>query len=1199
MNVNRMGVTKVAAINDHMRAFPCQVMCLQEVNINTASVATWMEAWRAHGYHAFLGVGSEGLHRTAVLSRAPGHPIRLPSVGDQSRYSAVALEFQFGCGVRKVVVVSVYSYASDCEAAASYVEEIIHAVRGLGLDWLVLGDFNVTAEEPPMARRLAAGLAEPLDSAFLAEGSLPGTAGGVRRIDYGLASGRLYPVAVSHARGIANHIAVSYEFSFSEPEGFTVPSRAPLRDVAVSAAAWDGLWDVHKFRGMLLNKDLDAAWQMLSDVAEMALDGGGRGVVARSASWSPQGAKYRSKAAKSFESLGLVRLRRLSRRLTQLARQPGDHRLRGVIGRAVEELQGAFPWLQDLPYFSMEQQAEWVQVQVEEAANVELQAGFERWRSSLGASVRKKTAWIKRRASLKGDLANSRWSSDAEVRRTAIHPVSIIRSAEAEWCPRWTAGDVHTGPVHALLAELPAPTAGTTSAPTFTASKLKRAAAKMVGKASGPDGWEASHFLHLPEAFWCALGELWQCAFASAALPSRWREARVAMVPKAAGGHRPISVLSIAYRLGASVLVRELRSWADGWLGHQMLGGVHHRSARDAFLRIVEASEDPNVVFIGQDISKYFDSIHAVHLQQVLEFLKAPPQFTAFVMGVLEEQWRLFSMGSRVGAQWHRATRGVAQGDPLSPLLAASIMSVWAGTVTRADCEAVTFVDDRSFWGRSLEALCAAKAFSDEVDSAFQFRCDSAKCQVASASGAVGPRAAALFGYSHGSAFETLGVRFCLHHSSVPRLARYSFDVANLRLLCINAVASGFAQQAAFVRTLVLPLVVWAGAMASIEEEQLHQLRRAIATTAIGFRAQEVPSLVLWELLGWECHPFFARRWAAIRAAVSFVCRPPCWLDEAPIRLAVRRWPSVLPVTVAVLGELGWWPSPTGDRICRRDTWGQLRTFHVGFDNEEVIRQWLVDWHRRFAFQKTGRVRESLHRHGEDLAQGAALPGVAAGSLVVLAGHRKLFNPSDRHLRNSALVVGCSVWAKAASRGVSAESMSLCQCGLRMPSRAHLLWQCPSTAHLRPKCSPPEHRAEERLLCKVVAELPVPPCVFADDEVLEELAAELERQLSTAGCAHVGTDGSAIKEVAAWAVAVENGPTFSSGVIGEDQASYRAEVEGLRRLLMALQTVRTPGKLIVVSDCQSAYSGQVDRCLGLSVCASLHRGPRSGSSPGC
>ncbi|CAE7943638.1 ppdK, partial [Symbiodinium necroappetens] len=967
----------VAAIHDHLEAFPCQVMCLQEVDINSASV----------------------------------------------------------------VVVSVYGHAADGEMAASYVEEIVTGVRALGLEWLVLGDYNVAADEGPMARRLAAGLAEQLDWPFMAEGPLPGTAGGQRRLDYGLSSGQLFPSALSHAEGIANHTAVSYEFAFDDPVGCSGPSRASLSTSSVSASAWDDRWDASHFQALLFASDLDGAWRLLSDTAEAVLSGGGHGVVARSSGWSPQKAKPRSKASRCFESLELVRLRRLSRRLTQLARHPEDTRLRDIIGRAVAELQGSFSWLGELPHFTMEQHAEWVQTQVEIVAQAE-----------------------------------------RAVRRRAIHPVEVIKRAEEEWCPRWTAGEVNELPVQSLLEALDPPRGGTIAMPCFTPAKLQRAASKMVGKASGPDGWE-------------------------------------------------------------------MREWADDWLGHRMLGGVHKRSTRDVFLRIVEACEDPEMVFVGQDVSKYFDSIHGAHLCQVLTFLRAPEQFVSFVHGVLEEQWRIFTVGGRVGNRWHRATRGLAQGDPLSPLLAASIMAVWTATVATSGCEAVTFVDDRSFWGRTLVELSSAKALSDGVDAAFQFRCDTTKCQVASAEGEVGFRAAELFGYSHSGEFETLGVRFFLQQGRAPQLARYSIEIANTRLGCIGVVAAGLPVQALFIKSLVLPLMAWAGAMASIEKEQLHQLRRAVLAMSNCKSACDTPALARWEVLGWDCNPVFARRWSAIRAAILFACRPPCWLEEASIRLAARRWPSMLPVAAAVLGELGWWASPCGSTIFRRDLRGHLRAFHVGFDNEQVIKEWLVDWHRRATLEDTIRVKKRLHRGEEegDLAQGDLLPGVPAGSLVVLAGHRKLFHSGgDRHRRNSALATGCSVWAKAAKKGVKVETIATCMCGRRMPSRPHLLWRCDATAHLRPRCAPPVNRAEERMLCRVVPELPAAPGVVGEDEVIDGLAAELEKQLGAEAVVFVATDGSCVKDVAAWAVAVQDGPVFCSGVIGEDQSPYRAEVEGIR-----------------------------------------------------
>ncbi|CAE7516923.1 unnamed protein product [Symbiodinium natans] len=295
--------------------------------------------------------------------------------------------------------------------------------------------------------------------------------------------------------------------------------------------------------------------------------------------------------------------------------------------------------------------------------------------------------------------------------------------------------------------------------------------------------------------------------------------------------------------------------------------------------------------------------------------------------------------------------------------------------------------------------------------------------------------------------------------------------------------------------------------------------------------------------------------------------------EDASIRFAAQRWPELLPIAAEVICELGWWIEARGDRICRRDERGYVRSFHVGFDSEKLLHEWLVDWHRRAALDATVRVRRSLHRDGdeEDLAQGLSLPTVPTGSLCVYAGHRKAYEASaNRHVRNSALATGCSVWAKAAKQRVPAERIKTCGCGASFPSRPHLLWQCSATEHLRPRCEAPKNRVEERMLARVVPELPAPPCVIGDDEVLEAITVDIEKLLRDKGTVTVGTDGSVVSEVAAWAVAIHGGGTHASGVIGEDQSPYRAEVEGIRRLLLAASSCTGSGRLVIISDCKSA-----------------------------
>ncbi|CAE7723733.1 rbcL [Symbiodinium sp. CCMP2592] len=1027
-----------------------------------ASGASWIATWRSRGLHAFLGdCGEEGVFRTSILARCPGRVIKL-DVRDSSRYTAVCFEFQFASGIRKVIVVSVYSYFADKEAASAYVEEIVSCLRALGTDWMVLGDMNVTAEEGPMASRLAAGMARLLDDPFLADCPLPATAGGTRRIDYGLTADRLHPVGLTWR--------------------------------AATETQWSELFCENDFKQCLADRDVDAAWTMLSNVAERVLARGGPGDAGlpRSAGWQPRAQAQRSKACKSFEPVCLVRLRRLSRRLVQLRRRPGDARLRDIAARDIAALQERFPWLDRLDHFGMEELAQWVCDQTEEECKLERERGFTRWRASLSSSMKRQTEWIKRRAALKVGALCPRLQDVRDLRRVAIHPAVVVQRAESEWVPRWTAPTVPSEPVEAILQQLGSCQAQPATVE-FTADKLRKCAKRMVGKASGPDDWEVEAMLALPTGFWSALASLWQCVYEKAVLPGRWREAKVALVPKPTGDHRPISILSVAYRVGASALVRELRPWAEGWLGHRILGGVQQRCARDVFIRLFEAAEDPAMIFIGQDVSKFFDSLCGSHVVQVLRHLQAPAALVELIGAIMSEQWRVFSAGGQLGANWFRVDRGAAQGDPLSPLLAAAVMYVWTEYVAASGAE------------------CAA-----------------------------GPTVATQLGYDFAEDLELLGVSVPLTTSGVPELARYNFEAAHARVQCINAVAQCMVQRSRHLRTLVVPMFVWAAAFATIPKAEISRLASAILAVTNYKHACDTPALAVWEVMGWHCHPGFARHWAALRGAMSLACRPPCWLEEASLTFAARKWPSLLPVAAEVLRELGWWADPEGAFICRRDRLGTLRRYAIGFDAEGLV---------RVAAGET-----------EELAQGSALPGVPRGSLVLLQGHKQCyFAATDRTARNSAMATGCSV----AKLGTPID---------RLPSRPHLLWQCSNTATLRPGCAAPTNRAEERLLARVVPEMPASPGVVGRDMDIDSLAALLDGRFEAEGIAYVGSDGSSVMAVAAWSVAVHEAATVAGGVVGEDQSPYRAEVEALLSLFEALSLCRRRGTLVVVSDCQSALA---------------------------
>ena len=554
-------------------------------------------------------------------------------------------------------------------------------------------------------------------------------------------------------------------------------------------------------------------------------------------------------------------------------------------------------------------------------------------------------------------------------------------------------------------------------------------------------------------------------------IPDRWREGRVVLIPKpssASSDVRPLTVLSCAWRLGAKALAVALRSWAEGWAGCRTLGGVHRRSVKDAFLRIL-ASFDDDFLYVQQDLSKFFDGVRLPHLLLTLERFGAPQALRSLVESFYGDHWRVFCNAGVVGRFWHRIRCGLAQGCPLSPVLAACVMAAWSLSEESGHegrIHTVSFVDDRLLWCRDLEAARLAKQRSDAFDAAYMFTCDVAKCKVAHKPGRLeGATLAVEFGYAGGPSMDILGIHVALATGHTPTLCKFDLQVARRRLRFIGLASQSLSAKQRLVRALVLPMVTWAGGFARFAEAEFNALCSEVRYLVGRRLACDAPAVLLYEVAGWECHPKFAVQRAALAEAGRLRVHGPAWIEEESVRFAAFRWYHLLPVAVEILQELGWWTDVDGRYLCRRDAGGALRRFELGVDGDAVLEEWLRDWHRRRGVNNCGRVANSLHRPpAENLAQGLHLPGVPRDSLCIFAGHVEAWRGArDAVDRSTALAAGCSTWHKCRRNPNRGREPPDCLCGGRLPSRPHLAWCCPSTASLRVGVRVPVHRLEERL----------------------------------------------------------------------------------------------------------------------------------------
>ena len=423
LNIQRAGAAKVDWLADAVwdNEMVIDVLAVQELDLHENSVPNFTERLRARAVHVFLGGCVDGLCRCAVLSKLPG--VRLDLHSD--RLARVVFQLLTEGRLCNFVVASYYGCATDRASAMSGAEHAVQELKKCQSAWCLVGDFNLEATEEPLCSALAGGLAYSWDLPFEAEGLLPATRCSGRRIDFGLGCGQHFPVATAQRWTFSDHAQVIYEVNMQEPVGHRSPSFRPLATEPVTDQRWATLWDAETFEASLRADDLDAAWTLLSDSAELCLAKDAGSGHRRSQPWRPRLQLHdRSKAAKALQPLLEVQLRRLSRRLWQLRRRPGDVHLRSKAGKQLCDLAVRAPWLSEVPFFEAERWCEWLDQRIEEEAAAPAHKAIERWRGRLDASETRLSAWIKRREKV--------WSA---ISRPVLQPC-----AEGPLCtlwPRW------------------------------------------------------------------------------------------------------------------------------------------------------------------------------------------------------------------------------------------------------------------------------------------------------------------------------------------------------------------------------------------------------------------------------------------------------------------------------------------------------------------------------------------------------------------------------------------------------------------------------------------------------------------------------------------------------------------------------------------------------------------------------------------
>ncbi|CAE7357806.1 unnamed protein product, partial [Symbiodinium sp. CCMP2592] len=651
---------------------------------------------------------------------------------------------------------------------------------------------------------------------------------------------------------------------------------------------------------------------------------------------------------------------------------------------------------------------------------------------------------------------------------------------------------------------------------------LRAIAASFSNKAAGPDCWRAKDVARLPNRWWHAAAQLWQHVWDRGQVPKLWRFAKVTLIRKRGGPKtRPITLTQVIWRVGTKHIARALRPWTLKWASSSDHGGLPGRSTSDVLFQLQAAIKRGVNTAALMDVAGYFDSLNVPAIGRVFNRLGAPPQLLPLLESFYSDAKRL----------------------PAIAISGGSLISLLSST----NIGAQIFMDDRTLWIEprgSLQDLDAALLASADFDQAFSLQLAEDKCFVAAKHHTEATRLLAdKWHFMTCGSLELLGVSFDFEGAGA--IPKFSLRKAVLRLRLLRWTQAATTSRIMLVRSLVMPCLAWAAGFARPSAKDVQAVQHEVRFLFSSGYGGDVATVAFYELLGWGLGVGM-RNFLRLRA---------CWLARAGGSL-------VTPLLCAegMLLE----PSELFTSALK-----VFASFRIGLKGSTV--------------NNTSAVAEECPRACTGYLRMVSLVVSSCRHLrfrIRLQGHKRvLADRSSLFHRRAAFLSGGTTWHFEKSVGPRRDQLHLrCLCGALRPSRAHLLWVCPSTADLRSGLDGPKHRGEERLLAKHLDEPPLPPPAVDAEGLIDEAAEAIQTELQESTSIAIATDGSAKDGVAAHAVVVHRcAKAFAGGNSCEDQSSFRAE---LCALLLALKAVVVAasrgarGSITIAVDCSAALQAR-------------------------
>lgn len=198
------------------------------------------------------------------------------------------------------------------------------------------------------------------------------------------------------------------------------------------------------------------------------------------------------------------------------------------------------------------------------------------------------------------------------------------------------------------------------------------------GKAPGPDGF-TSNFFH---KFWDLIKEeVWQVVEESRAL--RWmypglNATFIALIPKGEDSntpdkYRPIALCNIIYKVISKVIATRLKPLLPLIISPEQSGYVEGRQITDGIILMNEIihslkQSKKSGMLLKLDLSKAFDSLSWAYIQKVLLAFGFAHSWVRWIFNLLSSVFYSVLING-IPSVNYRPSRGIRQGDPLSPFI--------------------------------------------------------------------------------------------------------------------------------------------------------------------------------------------------------------------------------------------------------------------------------------------------------------------------------------------------------------------------------------------------------------------------------------------------------------------------------------------------------------------------------------------------